>query len=151
MKPQVFIITKWPMATCVQAERPPSGGGPGSFLLDLVLILVTTRDAASFQLDLVVVWAISWSAFWGSFPPYGYASTSSFSVMDRTRAGELSFCSWSWWEEELVEWMERADMPSSCFSTSTTGDSRFDGESAMIEFLAVEGYQWFKSGKAVRF
>lgn len=27
--PQVLRMTKWPMKACVQAVRPPSGGGPG--------------------------------------------------------------------------------------------------------------------------
>lgn len=44
MYPQVFIITRWPAATAVQAFRPPSGGGPG-LKLDLLVVRLRTRSA----------------------------------------------------------------------------------------------------------
>ena len=47
---QVFIMVKCPTKTCVHAKAPPSGGGPGSFQLAVLLV----RDRTLRLLSLIV-------------------------------------------------------------------------------------------------
>lgn len=96
MKPQVFIITRWPIAHCVQAERPPSGGGPGSFHEDLVLIRLNVR-------------LVPFPSFCGSLTLVGKASLLVLTGM-HWLCGSRPLCS-----DELLEWAEEA---SASFSTS---------------------------------
>lgn len=113
------MITKCPNPTCVQAVNPPSGGGPGSFQLLLVVVLVMAL-ATSLQLFFEFFRVISSFSPCGTFNPAGYASISPSANMDiglgsksRSRVGR---------EDKLEEFVERASGPPkpSCLTNSTT-------------------------------